>query len=265
MKKTILFLLLGFFIISNIKAQSFAQFTCYQRNGATIADSFQVLNLECISSVYLSGTKTYIRMTYPGVSAKDEFTSRQSVDTVLFYANKAGVNFVKFNHATTVSTTDSFLPKYYNVKSIIRASNAVTPGKTWSHTRMLYQEYNGNTQVPIMERYDRVCAVLDSAKAATQSNAGTVYDTSTYVMKSTDKFFVLNSTTNDTLTLMNPSQFAGRDPIVISNIGSGTYFPGGGFTFKDKSGSSVSILAANTVYMLKAYNTGAAYIWLKEY
>lgn len=39
----------------------------------------------------------------------------------------------------------------------------------------------------------------------------------------------------------------------------------GGFTVKDKSGSNVTSLTANTVYTFKSYYNGSAYIWLKEY
>ncbi len=180
----------------------------------------------------------------------------------LFYPNLITVNVVtKINNTTRDTSIRYYFPA--DKLSDIKATTVISLPKANSS---LYREENGKyVKHYLKETASVLNARIDSISSVAVDVQRYKYDTASYTMKIYDKHIVLNSTTADTLTLLNPSQFANRGPLVVANIGSAAYTIAGGFTVKDKSGSNVTSLTANTVYTFKSYYTGSAYIWLKEY
>lgn len=181
--------------------------------------------------------------------------------------NLASPSLIPVNVVTKINNTtrDTAIRYYFPISKLsdFKSASVVVLPKANSS---IYREENGRyNKHYLKETVSQLNARIDSIANNAFDVVKYKYDTANYTMKLHDKHIVLNSTTADTLTLLNPSQFANRGPLVVANIGSAAYTIAGGFTVKDKSGSNVTSLTANTVYTFKSYYTGAAYIWLKEY
>ena len=214
------------------------------------------------------GTSTIIG--YTDIMYKNaivNLTVTESFDTVFQMANRFKPNLIKVLVSTLVrNTVRDTLNSWLFPLDRLSDSKAVTVTNQETAKTQVYLEQAGvNKPYYINETQAELKARIDSLFQVGSDNYAIKYDTSNYTVKTYDKHIILNSTTADTLTLLNPNLFTGKSPLVVANIGSGAYTLAGGFTVKDKSGSTVSSLTANTVYTFKAYYNGSAYIWLKEY
>lgn len=269
MKKITLLSLLSLFAISLITAQT-VPLSVIKRNGQTISATTHYLNPAQIENVQWTDSTcivSYANIENPNPKAIGKYTVTQPIDTVWKYANKYTAELVKVNISSKVAKTtrDTITQWLFPIRKITEVRSASIPGQTTARARLFVQQLSNFDKIYIYETPSVLAARIDSVLAAGTNVSSTSVDTSNYTQKITDGQIILNSTTADTLTLLNPSQFATREPIVVVNIGSGDYTLAGGFTVKDKSGSNVTSLAANTVYTFKAYYNGSAYIWLKEY
>lgn len=265
-KLSILLLMLSVFTFE-VNAQKFAA-TVTKRGSANVSSVVQIFNAKMLQYVQWTDSTTilgYIDVVNPRQLVN--ITVSQNPDTIYNRVNKYSAELVKCYVVTPIrnTTRDTSILWYLPISKISDLRSTSVAGRTQINS-VAYVEQSGKyTKTFFNESYNtlsnRIDSLLDSKKEITNS----VYDTSTYTMKLYDKYIVLNSMTADTLNLLNPSQFANRTPLVVANIGSGAYTIQGGFTVKDKSGSNVTSLTANTVYTFKAYYNGSSYIWLKLY
>lgn len=238
------------------------------KKGTKSIDSVQYhLNPAGIQYVVASGANSQVGYTdYMYRNALVVYTVTDKLDSIYNRANKYTPTLVKVTVSTLVPNT------FYDTLKVwafplakLGESKAVTVANQETAKTQLYIEQSG-TQKPyyLNETTTRLASIVDSLYAQKTGGSSYKYDTANYTLKTFDKHIVLKSTTDDTLTLLNPSLFVDQEPITISNIGSGAYTIAGGFTVKDKSDSTVSTIAANTVYQFKAYYNGSAFIWLRQ-
>ncbi len=242
--------------------------TAYQKNRVVNADSTVGINPSYIVDAYRLNSVNYVDYDQNKNGTVTEFRTRETPDSIAKLSNLYKGNLVKLRKAMSFGgKSDSFNTFYFNIdniKSVVAGTNTYL---SFATSKMNYKYFNNYVTYPIVESKTRIKALVDSIQNYPLSNgaSATRYDTSTLTMAYTDKHIILNSTTADTLVLLDPTAFYQASPLVVANIGSGAYTLTGGFTVKDKSGSTVSSLTANTVYTFKSYYTGSAYIWLKEY
>lgn len=263
---SILSLLLLFAITAT--AQQFSA-TVTKRGSATIDSVVNYYNPEMVQYVYHPSDSTsffgYMNVLDGGrtILIKTTAVSNDLAATI----NAAKPVLIPVSVVTRINnTTRDTAVKYYfpisKLSDLRSASVAALP----TANSVLYREECGRyNKTYLKETLSVIAGRIDSLTYNASDISTHNYDTSNYTMRTYDKHIILNSTTADTITLLDPSQFANRGALVVANIGSGAYTLAGGFTVKDKSGSNVTSLTANTVYTFKSYYNGSAYIWLKEY
>lgn len=266
--KKLNFILLAF-VTSSILAQTVAV-SVTKRNGQTMSATTYYLNPAQIEKVQWTDSTSiisYANVENPNPKNIGKYTATNPIDSVWKYANKYTPSLVKVNISTKVgkTTRDTLTQWLFPISKITEIRSASIAGQSTARSRLFVQQLSNFDKIYIYETPATLTARIDSVLNAGIALSGTSYDTSNYTLKITDGHVILNSATADTLTLLNPSQFLNRDAIVIVNRGSGAYTLAGGFTVKDKSGSDVTSLTANTVYTFKAYTDGSSNIWLKEY
>jgi len=264
MKKSILILLLAMFTFSAVNAQNYLAITAYQKAGITNADSLQNINTENIYTMYTLAGKNHLHFIDFNLRTTYDFTIRENLDTIAALVNTKELYLIKLNKAQRVSQVDSFLPYWYSSKYINRFITGTVPYFSYGTSKLYYANYAGTTVYPVKESRSRILAIMDSTRISNTDLSPTTSDTSNYTQKTTDKHIFLNSATADTLTLLNPNLFIKRGEVFITNIGSGAYTIAGGFTVKDKSGTNVTSIAANSFYIFKSYYNGSGYEWRKE-
>lgn len=163
MKKFLFLLLLTITFSAAIQAQSWVPVTAYQRNGVTIADSVQTVNVDNIGKIYTSGTKTYFTYIDYQLKTTQTFTTRQTADTIAQAGNKTQANFIKLNEATDVNSRDSFSASWFNLDNC-RVVDGATSGKIYSQAKLYYKDYNGTRIIPIVETSARYYTMQDSIK-----------------------------------------------------------------------------------------------------
>jgi len=268
MKKKFLLIAFALLTISTVQAQS-VSLTVTERNGIavdTATASFKLEQVRFVQKKASSSVVGYVDMNRPTQVTLNGVT--ESIDTIYNYLNKFGANFVKIYQVARVGSTarDTATQWLYPIKNISEPASYTESALPKASSRVYIKQLDNSYKKTIIdETAAGLNTRIDSLYQLASGKSKVAYDTSSYTMKSYDRHVVLNSTTADTLTLLNPSLLTENDEIVIANIGSGTYTLAGGFTVKDKSGSTVSSLTANTVYAFKAYYNGSGYIWLKEY
>lgn len=269
MKKLILISVMIFAAVLTSLSQNLS-LSVTKRNSQTLSATTHLLNPANIQ--YGTWIDSVMTIGYNDVDNANPkktatYVVTQPIDTVYKYSNLYSPYLVKVSVCTMISGTsrDTLQPILYPITALSEARSVTVTGQPSAKTRISVYVNGKYSKIYLGETVTMLKTKLDSLLDVGNDKSSYRYDTSTTTMRYTDNHLVLNSNTNDTLTLLNPSYFGERVPLVINNIGSGTYFPGGGFTLKDKSGSTVSIFAANTVYTLKAYYNGSSWIWLKEY
>lgn len=263
--KKLLTILTFTFLVSTLQAQFFPV-TVTKKNNRTIDSVTYYFNADFIQAVETISPVSVLYKDAAYSKATSTYRVTDNIDTLYKNANKLGANLIKLQVSTRISGTQSDTVRNWLFKiSNIGEITSVTVSNQPRARSFAYVDIAGVYKpVYFTESASTIKSRVDSIAGATD-NSTTRYDTSTYTLRPFDKHIILNSTTADTLTLLNPNQFVNKEPIVIANINTGAYFIGGGFTVKDKSGSNVTSIAANTVYTFKAYHTGSSYIWLKEY
>lgn len=268
MKKFISILSLTVLFAITATAQQFSA-TVTKRGSATIGSVVNYFNPEMVQYVYHPSDSTSY-MGYKNVldAGKTILIKTTAVSNDLAATiNAAKPVLIPVSVVTKINNTsrDTAIKYYFPISKLSDLKSASVSTLPTANS-VVYREENGRfNKAYLKETVSVVRARIDSLQYNTVDIQTYKYDTANYTMRTYDKHIVLNSTTADTLTLLNPNQFINRGPLVVANIGSGAYTLAGGFTVKDKSGSNVTSLTANTVYTFKAYYTGAAYIWLKEY
>lgn len=198
-----------------------------------------------------------------------QITVVDKFDSLVNRSNKFEPNLVGVLVVTDVSasiTRDTAIRYAYPIDAFVEFRDYTNGSFPMANSQAyIDQVTNAGDATKLVEDANELQARMDSTYAAARDVSGYRYDTANITLKIYDKHIVFNSTTADTITLLNPNLFAGKNPIVIANIGSAVTTLVGGFTVKDKSGSTVSTVGANTVMQLKAYYNGSSYIWLKEY
>lgn len=266
MKKVFALLTIAILAISVSQAQRLTV-TATKKNGLTSQAGTYELNPNFIQDV-TNASSPVISYQDP-LNAKNviTYTVSNSFDTIYNRANKYGAKLVKVLVSSIIpgTTRDTLIQWAFPVNSANERKAVTVAGQASAKSQVYFTRSSGYKKLYLGETLAILNARIDSLYEIANNPATTSYDTSNYTLKLADKHIVLNSTTADTLTLLDPAQYSAREAIVVANIGSGAYTLAGGFTVKDKSGSTVSSLTANTVYTFKSYYTGAAYIWLKEY
>lgn len=263
MKKQLLAFILIVGSALAIKAQPFVTFTCYQKNRGTTADSVRYFDPAGIVAAYVTNSKNYfqyVEYDQLGKPILTEFTIRQVPDTLMARCNKYEPTIIKLNWA---STTDTFVPRYFNINRIIDVYSRATPYITYGTSQMFYNDLRTPQQpYAIVQTAATISRLTDSLRALTSTTSAIPhFDTANYTIKLYDAGVVLKSLTADTLTLLNPALFLNKGTFWVSNLGTGTYTVAGGFTVQDKSASTFSLFAATSIYALRAYYNGSAYIW----
>lgn len=260
-------LILAFFLfVGTIQAQFFPT-TVVKKNTTPLDSVLYYLNVADVRSIQ---STTPVTISTVDVSLKNALTSwkvTESVDSLYKLLNRQAPTMVKVLVSTRVgvTSTDVLTAWLYPISKISQPLTVSSISNQPKAHTLIYVENSGvfkpvyiNESASVFKaRVDSILGSYDDSKY--------VYDTANYTVKNYDKHIILNSTTADTLTLINPNTSVDRSPLVVANIGSGAYTIAGGFTVKDKSGSNVTSLTANTVYTFKAYFNGTSYIWLKEY
>lgn len=194
------------------------------------------------------------------------FKTTDVSNDVAFNANVYYPNLIPVNVVTKINNTtrDTAIRYYFPVDKLSDVKSATVIALPKANAS-LYRDENGKFNKHfIKETASAINARIDSIAAQMYDVSTTSYDTSTHVMKTYEKHIVLGGATADTLTLLNPNQFANRGVLTIVNKGSGTFTINGGFTVKDRSGSNITTLAGGAALFLKAYKEGTSYIWIKE-
>jgi len=264
MKKSIFVLTLAMFAFSFVNAQVYPTITAYQKSGVTNADSVQIINPENIYTMYTLAGKNHLHFIDFDLRTTYDFTIRESLDTIVSQVNTKDLYLVKLNKAQRVSQVDSFVPYWYSSKYIKRYITGTVPYFSYGTSKLYYGNYAGTTVYPIKETRSRILTIMDSTRISNTDLSVTTRDSSNYTQKTTDKHIFLYSTTADTLTLLNPNLFFKRGEVFVTNIGSGAYTVAGGFTVKDKSGTNITSITANSFYIFKSYYNGSGYEWRKE-
>ena len=263
MRKSIFILIMTLFVTAlSVQAQRLS-ITATKKNGNTaLAGSY---------TVSAEGVQYVQNASSPIVATADPFFSKgialytvsDNIDTLYNRLNKYHPTVVKALVSSIISGTsrDTLIQWLLPIDKLAKTVS----GQSSVNQQAYLQTASGYKKLYLGESVGTLNYRIDSLFDVINNAGNYVYDTSNYTLKTYDQHVILNSSTADTLTLLNPSQFATREPIVVANIGSGAYTLAGGFTVKDKSGSNVTSLTANTVYTFKSYYNGSAYIWLKEY
>lgn len=266
MKKSIFALILLVITAFSVQAQKLAV-TATKKNGNTALAGSYVLATEGVQYVQ-NASSPVVGVADPlynkGVAL---YTVSDNIDTLYNRLNKYHPTVVNALVSTIISGTsrDTLIRWLLPIDNLSERTAKTVSGQSSVNQQAYLQTSSGYKKLYLGETVAILNSRIDSLFDVINNAGNYVYDTSNYTLKTYDQHLILNSTTNDTLTLLNPSQFAVREPIVVANIGSGAYTLAGGFTVKDKSGSNVTSLTANTVYTFKSYYNGSAYIWLKEY
>lgn len=265
MKKITLILAI-FLCVGTIQAQFFPT-NVVKKNSVLLDSVLYYLNTDDVRYVQNTSPVTIGTIDVSLKNAITNFRVTASFDSLYFLLNRQSPAMVKVLVSTRKGTTssDTLMNWLYPISKISQPV-AVSSVSNQPRARTLIYVENSGSYKPVYinetvsmfkERVDSVLGSYD--------NSAYHYDTATYTVKTYDKHVILNSTTADTLNLPNPYSGIGRSPLVVANIGSGAYFVGGGYTVKDKSGSNVTSITANTVFTFKPYFNGSSYIWLKEY
>lgn len=244
-------------------AQQFSA-TVTKRGSASVDTVVNYFSPDMVEYITKVGTKTtigYTDVTNGGRTVAIVVT--EAVDTLYKRINALGPHLVNVNVITKIPavTRDTVIRWLYPVGSLSEPKTASVIALPQANAQVYRKQRNDYYKTFLQESV----AQLNTRKDSVSDIATSVYDTSTYVMLQTDKYIKLNSTTADTITLKNPASYPDGRVLVIANIGSGAYTISGGFTVKDKSGSNVTSLTANTVYTFRKYYNGSSHIWLKEY
>lgn len=262
MKKALLSIVFLCTIAFAARAQS-VSVTAYQKNRSTNADSLKYLNAKWIVDAYVATNgKIYVTYDEFKTGLPCEYTIRESLDTLQARANKFGFSLIKLHKAAIVSSVDTFVTYLYNIDNIKGYYNRTTSGLGYATSKLLYKQFTNVLLLPIHEPKAQIKTTIDSTLANASKNiSATKYDTATYTLKVYETVVVLKSLTDDTLVLLNPALYYNKSSLTIINKSTGTYTLTGGFTVQDKAGSTLSLIAANSSYMLVPYYTGSAYIW----
>lgn len=265
MKKLTLIIAFSLFV-GTIQAQFFPT-SVVKKNNITLDSVLYYFNTDDVLNVQSTTPVTIGTIDVSLRNAVTNWKVTESVDSLYKLLNRQAPTMVKVLVSTRIGTTsnDQLTAWLYPISKISQPLTVSSvPNQPKAHT--LFYVNNSGTYKPVYinESASVFKARVDSV-IGSYDNSAYKYDTANYTVKSYDKHIILNSTTADTLTFINPNTAVGRGALVVANIGSGAYTISGGFTVKDKSGSNVTSLTANTVYTFKAYYTGSAYIWLKEY
>lgn len=267
MKKSILLSLAILLFAATLPAQHLS-FTAVRKNGAVIDTAAYIFKAASVQYVQKTASNSVIGYRdFYSPNALVTYTLTDNFDTVYAKLNGSGTSFVKVQKIAKIARTSRDTATYwiYPIDKVGEAASYSAETLPQAHSRTWVSTLSGVERITLKETAAQFHTSIDSILAVAKGFSKVVYDTANYTMQNYDKHIILNSTTADTLTFKNPALFYDKGSVVIANIGSGAYTIAGGFTVKDKSGSNVTSLTANTVYTFKSYYNGSAYIWLKEY
>ena len=195
---------------SSLQAQFFPV-TVTKKNNTTIDSATYYFNADFIESVSRTSPVVvyYKDPLYSKATATYNIT--QSIDTVYINANRLQPTLIKLQVSTRRSGTanDTVMNWLFQIGNISELKSVTVSNQPRARTTAFVGQAGVYKQLYFTQTVADIKRTVDSI-AGSLDNSVSKYDTSTYTMKSFDKHIILNSTTADTLTLLNPNIFSNK-------------------------------------------------------